>query len=265
MMPGSKRRQLKKLLSPSSSSSNTPTPIPSTSTSPAPIPTDSSQTQLTADPAASPSKSTSSLSSLLHLKSPKKTSLSPSPSGSGTGTSPQAISKDGAEGIASDPKNYLTDKQLETDLALEEMAEREKKIGSGMERNGPPVDLNGGNGNGIHAPVPIPASTSASSGVGSLGLGQSQGQGSGQAPEAPGAESLDVRMTSPEPPSASVPAPLAGGISGGMYGKAYGVGGSGVPGQAIIDAAIDGMDNVSGKKGKKKSSKQKFEERQVSW
>ena len=129
---------------------------------------------------SSTSDNHSSLSNLLHHKS---NSTSTGQSGQLAGGAPIQPIESG-DSIASDPSNYLTDQQLEQDLVLEEMADREHEIGH-----------QGRSGSTVSAPPSIPA----------------------PAPEKP---------------------------SGGMYGGnlfGYGHGGG----------------------GKKKSSKQKFAERQV--
>jgi len=84
----------------------------------------------------------SSLSNLLHHKS---NSTSSGQSGQLAGGAPIQPIESG-DSIASDPSNYLTDQQLEQDLVLEEMAEREHEIGH-----------QGRSGSTVSAPPSIPA------------------------------------------------------------------------------------------------------------
>jgi OTU domain-containing protein 6 len=98
-MPGSKRRALKKLLSPSSSpsqkaSKSTPAQVPTPSISPT-----SSLVAVSGDPSIKSVQSAASLNS--------------------------------GRSIATDPQNYLTDQQLHADLEIEAMVEREGQIGTG--------------------------------------------------------------------------------------------------------------------------------------
>lgn len=80
----------------------------------------------------------SGISNLLHHKS---NSTSTGQSGSLTTGAPIQPIESG-DSIASEPGNYLTDRQLEQDLVLEEMAEREHEIGhqgrSGSTVSAPP-------------------------------------------------------------------------------------------------------------------------------
>jgi hypothetical protein len=86
-------------------------------------------------------------------------------------------SNQSASSIASNPSNYLTDQQLEQDLELEAMAERQGSIG----HSAPPVDLSQGQAGGGHhhaasAPALLPPT------------GLSSGQGAPPPPAAPAAE-----------------------------------------------------------------------------
>ena len=101
-------------------------------TSPSPPPPSDSST----------SNNHSSLSNLLHHKS---NSTSTGQSGQLAGGAPIQPIESG-DSIASNPSNYLTDQQLEQDLALEEMAEREHEIGH-----------QGRSGSTVSAPPSIPA------------------------------------------------------------------------------------------------------------
>lgn len=96
---------------------------------------------------SSTSNNHSSISNLLHHKS---NSTSTGQSGQLAGGAPIQPIESG-DSIASNPSNYLTDQQLEQDLALEEMAEREHEIGhqgrSGSTVSAPPS---------IPAPAPAP-------------------------------------------------------------------------------------------------------------
>lgn len=108
----------------------------------------------------------------------------------------------------------MSDEAVQQDLAVEEMMEREKSIGSGHHR--------------------------VEDGVGSLG---SSPANSMPPPPAGGSNGAPGYMSPPPPPQAS---------SGGMY-----------PAQQVTaDELMYG--NGPGNGGKKKSSKQKFAERQVS-
>jgi hypothetical protein len=114
-----------------------------TSPSPPLQPTDSNNSN---------SNNKSSLSNLLHHKS---NSTSTGQSGQLAGGVPiQAI--ESGDSIASDPSNYLTDQQLEQDLVLEEMTEREHEIGH-----------QGRSGSTVSAPpsIPVPAPEKPSGGM----------------------------------------------------------------------------------------------------
>lgn len=74
----------------------------------------------------------SGISNLLHHKS---NSTSTGQSGNLTTGAPIQPIESG-DSIASEPGNYLTDQQLEQDLVLEEMAEREHEIGHGHQGQG---------------------------------------------------------------------------------------------------------------------------------
>jgi len=132
--------------------------------------------------------------------------------------------------IASNPGNYLTDAQLKEDLAVEAMIEREGKIGKGDQRlaDGVP-DLSP---SGHRAPPPPPSQHSGE-------IQMSTGHHGALPP--PHLDPLPPAVASPPPPGTVSP-PAAGG----MYKNAWGNGGG------------------AGGRGGKKSSKQKFEERQVS-
>ncbi|WVR03304.1 hypothetical protein IAU60_000295 [Kwoniella sp. DSM 27419] len=165
-MPGSKRRALKKLLSPHSDPQDA-----SPSSSPIPVPH--------ADSSASLSTQISTLQG-----------DDGSASASGSGLPPAVV----------DPTSALSQAEVEEDLVLEQMAEREKEIG--------------------HASSP-----------GGLGV----------ASPSSGAGASSLATTSVP---AHVQAPMNGGMGGGMYGN--------------------GLGNGAGSGGKKKkSSRQKFEERQA--
>lgn len=112
-----------------------------TSPSPPLQPTDSNDSN---------SNSKSSLSNLLHHKS---NSTSTGQSGQLAGGAPIQPIESG-DSIASNPSNYLTDQQLEQDLVLEEMAEREHEIGH-----------QGRSGSTISAPPTVPAPEKPSGGM----------------------------------------------------------------------------------------------------
>ncbi|WVQ93878.1 hypothetical protein IAU59_000956 [Kwoniella sp. CBS 9459] len=175
-MPGSKRRALKKLLSPNNGPS---------------------------DPSPSPSQS-----------------LSASPS-----VPPLSGSISNTNGLPP-PVIPLTDEQIQEDLVLEQMAQREKEIGHASSPNGLSV-AGGGAGSPSAGSMPSPISGSFSS--------------------APPPPPIANNGIPPPPPPAPAPAqaspsPSAGG-GGGMYGGGFGAG--------------------NGGEKKKKSSRQKFEERQA--
>jgi hypothetical protein len=131
-----------------------------TSPSPPPPPTDTNN-----------SGNKLSISNLLHHKSNStSTSTSTGQSGHilpGQGAPIQAI--ESGDSIASDPSNYLTDQQLEQDLVLEEMAEKEHEIGH-----------QGRSGSTVSAPPSVPAPEKSSGGMygGNL-FGHGHGHGGG--------------------------------------------------------------------------------------
>jgi hypothetical protein len=93
-----------------------------------------------------------SISNLLHHKS---NSTSTGQSGHilpGQGAPIQPI--ESGDSIASNPSNYLTDQQLEQDLVLEEMTEREHEIGH-----------QGRSGSTVSAPPTVPAPEKPSGGM----------------------------------------------------------------------------------------------------
>ncbi|GFZ43752.1 hypothetical protein JCM24511_01472 [Saitozyma sp. JCM 24511] len=173
-MPGSKRRALKKLLSPSSSPSQK-----ASKSSPAQVPT----------PSISPTSSLVAVSGDPSIKSVQS-----------------AASLNSGQSIATDPQNYLTDQQLNADLEIEAMVDREGQIGVGKAK-----ELDG---------------------VGSLSLEDTN---------------LPPEVISPPQPTAQPPKP-SGSPGGGMFG-------------ANLAAGFGLGPGVQG--GKKKSSRQKFEERQA--
>lgn len=199
-MPGSARRLKKKLQEVTS-----PSPPSSSATSPTPGP--------------EPHKSGSfaeGISNLLHPGSHHHKSNSTGQAQaqapgvtSGEPVHPISSAQSG-DSVASNPNNYMTDEQLEQDLVLEEMAERQGSIG----HQSPP----GGSGG------PAPVST----------------QGLSHAQSAPPQLPPSAGASHPAPPP-----PVDQGKSGGMYGHGL----------------FGGNGNGSG--SKKKSSKQKFAERQV--
>ncbi|OCF41754.1 OTU domain-containing protein 6B [Kwoniella heveanensis CBS 569] len=179
-MPGSKRRALKKLLSPSSGPSD---PSPSLSAS------------------ASPSAS----ASVPNPTAPLSGSIS-----NGNGLPPPAIP--------------LTEDQIQEDLVLETMAEREKEIGHAKSPNG----LMTTNSDSLSSPPP------------------------------PAIANNGVPPPPPPPAAAQQSSAGVGGAMGGMYGNGNGgMGGGGMYG----GGNGFGVGNGGGKK--KKSSRQKFEERQA--
>ena len=95
-------------------------------------------------------KSSSSFSNIFHHHHNSNSNSNSNSSGHsgllppGEGAPIQPI--ESGDSIASEPGNYLTDKQLEQDLVLEEMAERQDSIG----HQSVPVD----NSSGISAPPP---------------------------------------------------------------------------------------------------------------
>lgn len=147
-MPGSKRRALKKLLSPHSEPSGTGASSPASDIAiPALSPSPSNGSQpitITAPQAPQEKKRTSSLRSSFSLS---RSSLKHG--------KPSATS---IASIASDPNNYLTDQQLQQDLAVEEMIEREDSIGTGDARQADGVgELHVRNGLETGMSVPPPA------------------------------------------------------------------------------------------------------------
>jgi hypothetical protein len=117
-------------------------------------------------PSSSPQHKSSSISNLLHHKS---NSTSTSQSGvfpPGQGAPIQPI--ESGDSIASDPSNYLTDQQLEQDLVLEEMADREHEIGH-----------QGRSGSTVSAPPAIPAPAPAEKPSGGMYGGNLFGHGGG--------------------------------------------------------------------------------------
>jgi len=112
---------------------------------------------------SSTSNNHSSISNLLHHKS---NSTSTGQSGQLAGGAPIQPIESG-DSIASNPSNYLTDQQLEQDLALEEMAEREHEIGH-----------QGRSGSTVSAPPSIPAPAPEKPSGGMYG-GNMFGHGSG--------------------------------------------------------------------------------------
>ena len=141
--------------------------------------------------------------------------LSPHSSPAETPISSNTTANESGTSIASDPNNYMSDEAIQQDLAVEEMMDREKSIGSGMHR--------------------------MQDGVDSLGSSPANSM----PPPPPGGFNGALGYMSPPPP----PPPKGGG----MY-----------PAQQMTADELMYGEGPNSRGGKKKSSKQKFAERQVS-
>lgn len=262
-MPGSKRNKLKKILSPTPAPTSDPIPVPGTGPSsdsladPVASNGNGGTPALSGSPGSLGSEKASpkkhhSLHSALHLfhhDKPHKSNSAP-PGGGALVASPNANalapqssirSAESGTSIVSDPANYMSDQALEQDLQLEAMAERQGSIGSGLHREQDGVgDLSSLSLDDRASSTGASASASASQSQSALHSSSHvsvQSAGSG------------THHVSPNHRPAPPPPVPAGG--GGMYGAR----------QAMTAEGL--MYGGEGKK-KKKSSKQRFEERQVS-
>lgn len=129
-----------------------------------------------------------------------------------------------ASSIASNPNNYMSDEALQQDLEVEEMMDRERSIGSGMNHVRDGVDLSPGGASTGSVPPPPPPK---------LGSGHDL---NGHRPPPP-----------PPPHAAAMVPPQQMTAEQLMFGNGGNGGGGGGGGGG----------------GKKKSSKQRFAERQV--
>ena len=237
-MPGSKRRALKKFLSPS--------PV----ASPVPIPVTPDQNLLNGHVVSSPPPieqqnrshsgglSQSLSHSPFHLPHLRKSGSNSTPESNSLHPSSSMTS---ASSIASDPNNYLSDKELKDDLVLEEMRQREQVIGNGMhgaEHGVGHIVANPGNVRASNVPPPVGISTILNA-------------------------NLEDGSTVP-------PAPLVGvvnGQQGALHQPVPQVPLSGVPPptseQMDPEHLLYGNESSHVQGGQRKSSKQKFEERQV--